>query len=108
MDPATVERSTLDWSEPAVASHGQMLDLYRSLIVLRRSHPELSDPSLDGFTVDVADDDSWLVMHRGSLRVVVNFVAESFEVRTSEWSRGHPEHVLLSWRPDATRHTEWL
>ncbi len=68
-----------------------MLDLYRSLIALRRSHPELADPSLDDFVVEVADDDSWLVMHRGSLRVVVNFAEESFDVRTSD------ERVLLSW-----------
>ena len=77
--------------------HASMLDLYRSLIALRRSHPELADPSLDGFVVEVADDDSWLVMHRGSLRVVVNFAEESFEVRTSDWSPESPEHVLLSW-----------
>ena len=98
MDPATVERSTLDWSELSSPGHAEMLDLYRSLIALRRSHPELADPSLDGFVVEVADDDSWLVMHRGSLRVVVSFATESFEVRTSDWSPESPEHVLLSWK----------
>ncbi len=97
MDPATVERSTLDWSEVAAPEHAAMLDLYRSLIALRRSHPELTEPSLDSFVVEVADDDSWLVMHRGSLRVVVNFAEESFEVRTSDGSPESPEHVLFSW-----------
>ncbi|MEV7396992.1 malto-oligosyltrehalose trehalohydrolase [Aeromicrobium sp. NPDC092404] len=97
MDPATVERSTLDWSEVGDPDHAAMLDLYRSLIALRRAHPELTDPSLDGFVVEVAADDSWLVMHRGSLRVAVNFAAESFEVRTSDWSPESPEHVLLRW-----------
>lgn len=97
MDPATVERSTLLWDEASSPGHADMLDLYRSLIALRRSHPELADPSLDGFVVEVADDDSWLVMHRGSLRVVVNFAEESFEVRTPDWSPESPEHVLLSW-----------
>jgi maltooligosyltrehalose trehalohydrolase len=108
MDPETVSRSTLDWSELSAPAHRQMLDLYRALIALRRSHPELADPSLDGFTVDVADDDTWLVMHRGSLRVVVNFRSESFEVRTSEWSRETPEHVLLSWKPESPYRSEWL
>ncbi|VXB21051.1 malto-oligosyltrehalose trehalohydrolase [Aeromicrobium sp. 9AM] len=91
MDPATVERSTLDWSELSSPDHASMLGVYRSLIALRRSQPELADPSLDGFVVEVADDDSWLVMHRGSLRVVVSFAEESFEVRTSD------DRVLLSW-----------
>ena len=97
MDPATIERSTLDWSEVSSPGHAEMLDLYRSLIALRRSHPELADPSLDGFVVEVADDASWLVMHRGSLRVVVNFAQESFEIRTPEWSPESPEHVLPRW-----------
>lgn len=97
MDPATVSRSTLDWSEVSSGPHREMLDLYRLLIALRRSHPELADPSLDDFVVEVAGDDSWLVMHRGSLRVVVNLAEESFEVRTPEWSPESPEHVLLSW-----------
>jgi maltooligosyltrehalose trehalohydrolase len=107
VDPATVERSTLDWSEPSADGHRDMLDLYRSLIALRRAHPELSDPSLDGFVVEVAADDSWLVMHRGSLQVVVNFDAESFEVRTPEWSREDPDHVLLGWNPESPKRAEW-
>jgi maltooligosyltrehalose trehalohydrolase len=73
MDPATVQRSTLDWSELDDDRHRTALELHRALIALRRAHPALCDPSLDGFRVDVADDDSWLVMHRGDLRVVVNF-----------------------------------
>jgi maltooligosyltrehalose trehalohydrolase len=73
MDPATVERSTLNWSELEAPEHAEMLRLYRSLIALRHEYVELSDPSLAGLTVEVAEDDSWLVLHRGSLRVAVNF-----------------------------------
>ncbi|QGG42091.1 malto-oligosyltrehalose trehalohydrolase [Aeromicrobium yanjiei] len=83
MDPATVERSTLDWSEPTSAGHREVLETYRSLIALRREHPELADPSLDGFRVEVADDDSWLVMHRGPWQVRVDFAAETYEVSAS-------------------------
>ncbi|MCW2831850.1 MAG: treZ, partial [Aeromicrobium sp.] len=85
MDPATLERSTLDWSELSGEGHRSMLDEYRSLIALRREHPELRDPSLDTFVVEVADNDSWLVMHRGSWRVRVDFVAETWEATS-----GHP------------------
>ena len=49
-----------------------MLELYRALIALRQTYPEIRDSSLDGFTVDAAADDSWLVMHRGRIRVVCN------------------------------------
>jgi maltooligosyltrehalose trehalohydrolase len=100
MDPATVERSTLDWSELSAPGHARMLELYRLLLALRRSQPELTDPSLDDLVVEVADDDSWLVLHRGSLRVFVDFADESFEVRTSDWTPDAPEHVLLSWSTD--------
>ena len=73
MDPATVERSTLDWDELDEPAHAQMLDVYRTLIALRREHPELADPSLADLVVDVAVDDSWLVMHRGRFRVACRF-----------------------------------
>jgi maltooligosyltrehalose trehalohydrolase len=72
MDPATVERSRLDWSELSEPAHRSMLDLYRSLITLRRTRPELSDPALDRFDVRSAPDDSWLALHRGSLRLICN------------------------------------
>ncbi|AXT85530.1 malto-oligosyltrehalose trehalohydrolase [Aeromicrobium sp. A1-2] len=106
MDSATVQRSTLDWSELDRPGHREMLDLHRSLIALRRAHPELSDPSLASFAVETTEDDSWLLMRRGSLHVAVDFEAEAFEVRTAHWSPRHPERVLLSWnggvhpRPD--------
>ncbi|MEC3974219.1 malto-oligosyltrehalose trehalohydrolase [Amycolatopsis sp. H20-H5] len=76
MDPATVERSRLDWTEPGKPGHREMLELYRALIALRRSHPELADPRLAGFEVRTAPDDSWLVLHRGTLRLACNFGRE--------------------------------
>ncbi|WP_103339660.1 malto-oligosyltrehalose trehalohydrolase [Amycolatopsis sp. CA-126428] len=73
MDPATVERSRLDWSEPARPGHRDMLELYRALIRLRRERPELADPWVADLRVDSAPDGSWLVLHRGGLRLAVNF-----------------------------------
>jgi len=77
MDPATVERSTLDWDELDDPEHLAMLDVYRSLIALRRGHPELCDPSLRDLVVESADDGSWLVMHRGCFRVACRFGDEA-------------------------------
>ncbi len=91
-DPATFERSKLDWSEPARDSHADVLDWYRRLIALRRSRPELTDPRLD--LVDVAYDEEarWLVVHRGALRVAVNLGDTRQELPLD----GTPMAVLLS------------
>ncbi|QTR02517.1 malto-oligosyltrehalose trehalohydrolase [Saccharothrix algeriensis] len=78
VDPATVERSTLDWSEPSAGEHRRVLELYRSLIALRRSRPELADPRLDRFRVTAGD--GVLELHRGGLRVVCNLGAAAAEV----------------------------
>jgi maltooligosyltrehalose trehalohydrolase len=71
-DPATMERSRLDWSELDRAPHAGVLAWYRSLIALRRERPELSDPRLDRVEVDFDVDARWLVVHRGGLRVACN------------------------------------
>ncbi|UYN82992.1 MAG: malto-oligosyltrehalose trehalohydrolase [Microcella sp.] len=43
-DPATFERSRLDWAERENGAHARLLDLHRELIALRRATPELTDP----------------------------------------------------------------
>lgn len=43
-DPATFERSRLEWRELDDDRHASMLDLHRELIALRRATPELTDP----------------------------------------------------------------
>jgi maltooligosyltrehalose trehalohydrolase len=78
MDVATVVRSTLPWAELADPAHRAVYDTYRQLIRLRRTHPELADPRLDRFTVDSGD--GWLVLHRGTLRVVVNLGGTSAKI----------------------------
>jgi maltooligosyltrehalose trehalohydrolase len=71
-DPATRDRSVLDWAEPARKDHAWLLDLYRRLIALRRARPELTDPRLDLLDVTYDEGERWIVLHRGSLRVVAN------------------------------------
>jgi maltooligosyltrehalose trehalohydrolase len=92
MDPATVRASRLDWAEVAQPEHREMLDLYRSLIRLRREHPELADPWLHRLVVRTAPDDSWLVLHRGELRLAVNFGPTAQSVPLDGWAGA----VLLS------------
>jgi maltooligosyltrehalose trehalohydrolase len=74
-DPATFERSRLDWSEPEEGQHAWLLDVYRSLAALRRTERELADPRLDRVHVDVDPGARTLVVHRGALRLVVNLGA---------------------------------
>jgi maltooligosyltrehalose trehalohydrolase len=71
-DKETFLRSKLDWDEPAREPHASLLGWYRSLIALRRSRPELSDPRLDQVRSDYDEDARWLLVHRGPLRVAVN------------------------------------
>ena len=91
-DPATFERSKLDWSEAAEEPHAELLEWYRRLIALRRSRPELTDPRLAQIMVTVDDEARWLVVHRGALRVAVNLGTE----RQSLPLDGTPMGVLLS------------
>lgn len=71
-DPATFERSKLDWSEPGEGAHAEMLDWYTSLIALRRSRPDLLDGRVDRVRVDVDEDHRTIRVHRGSILVAVN------------------------------------
>ncbi len=70
-DPATRDRSVLDWSEPDRPEHRELLAWYRDLIALRRAEPALSDPRLD--TVAATAGGRTLRIARGPFRVLVNF-----------------------------------
>jgi maltooligosyltrehalose trehalohydrolase len=72
-DPHAFADSVLDWNELAEPGHTQIRELYRNLIALRRTETDLADPRLDQITVDFDEDERWLVVRRGSLRVAVNF-----------------------------------
>jgi maltooligosyltrehalose trehalohydrolase len=75
-DPATVERSRLDWSELDRAPHAEMLEWHRLLIALRRSEPSLRDPRLDEVSVVADAAQGWVVVRRRGLQVVANLAAE--------------------------------
>ena len=51
-----------------------------ALIALRRAHPDLVDPDLRAVRWSWDDADRWLVVHRGSLRVVANLADQPREI----------------------------
>jgi maltooligosyltrehalose trehalohydrolase len=96
MDPGTFQRSKLRWEE---ADDSEVLATYRALIALRREHPELSDPRLHQFTVDLDEDRRVVTLHRGRLRVVCNLGGTQVDVPGavlfSSKSPGAPESVTV-------------
>ena len=74
---STFENSKLDWVEVAYGEHARLLDTYRTLILLRRSHPDLTDPRLTRTRCEFDEDAGWFVVHRGETTVVVNFAPDA-------------------------------
>ncbi|SNY60388.1 malto-oligosyltrehalose trehalohydrolase [Paractinoplanes atraurantiacus] len=89
-DPATFQRSKLDWDELGKPGHAEILDYYCRLIALRRSRTDLSDPRLD--QVEVWHGDQHLVMKRGNCAVAVNLAGTPQTVSL----RDTPRKVLLA------------
>ncbi|MFE4963382.1 malto-oligosyltrehalose trehalohydrolase [Streptomyces sp. NPDC056660] len=75
-DPATRDRSCLDWSEPEREPHARVLAWYRRLLALRREQPDLTDPDLADTKVAYDEEARWLAFRRGDLRVAVNLGKE--------------------------------
>jgi maltooligosyltrehalose trehalohydrolase len=75
-DPETFTRSRLNWAEAADGDHARLLDLYRRLIALRRTTPELSGLGFEDTAVAFSEADRWLRLRRGSVEVAMNFSAE--------------------------------
>ncbi len=71
-DPATFERSRLDWAEPAAGPHAALLDWYRELIALRGRLAELTDPRLDRVKTAYDQEAGWLIVRRGPVAVAAN------------------------------------
>ena len=86
-DPATFQRSKLNWLELEQAEHAEMLDWYRSLIRIRRSTPELRNGDLKAVDVQFSDRDDGLLLKRGPITVACNFGREPWPATTAENSR---------------------
>jgi maltooligosyltrehalose trehalohydrolase len=101
-DPSTFARSKLDWSELDKPEHRDLLDFYRALIALRRSHPDLVDPRLDRVEVRYDEDARWLTIRRGICTVAANLAAGPQRIPASGGT------VLLSSDPDGRVRDGWI
>ncbi len=79
-DRETFLRSRLDWTQPDREPYRGLLDWHRSLIALRRSRAELTDPRLDQVRAEFDEEARWLVVHRGPLRIVANLADDRADV----------------------------
>ncbi|MEV5985350.1 malto-oligosyltrehalose trehalohydrolase [Streptomyces sp. NPDC052051] len=95
-DPATRERSCLDWSEPERAPHARVLAWYRELIALRHAQPDLSGPDLADVKVAYDEDARWFAFRRGDVRVAVNLSRQPARIPLGVHAR-----VLAAWEPVA-------
>ena len=71
-DPAAFTSAKLHWSERDEPAHADMLALYRTLLALRREHPDLRDPRLDRVVVDFDEEAQWVIVRRGAFDVLAN------------------------------------
>ncbi|MFD0312047.1 malto-oligosyltrehalose trehalohydrolase [Streptomyces sp. NPDC127119] len=94
-DPATRERSCLDWSEPEKGVHARVLAWYRELIALRHAQADLTDPDLADVKVAFDESARWLAFRRGDVRVVVNLGSERVSIPLGT----RPARVLAAWEP---------
>ncbi|MDQ3304602.1 MAG: DUF3459 domain-containing protein, partial [Actinomycetota bacterium] len=92
-EQATFDRSRLDWDELARDGHRDMLAWYRDLIALRRRVPGLGDGRLDRVRVRYDEQERWLVVERGELRVAANLGEAEQKVDLGE---GAGTEVLLA------------
>lgn len=71
-DPATLERSKLNWGEAHSEPHVSILNWTRRLIALRRRSQSLTDGAVSAVEVDFDIDAHWMVIRRGSIEVAIN------------------------------------
>lgn len=93
-DPETFKRSKLKWEEAHEGDHARLLELYRALANLRRSTPELAAGGFTDTHVDFSEEDRWLVLSRGTVRVAFNFGTQTL-------ARSMDGELLLATDPSA-------
>lgn len=87
--------SKLDWTEPGSGLHADMLGLYRQLAKLRRDRADLTDPRLHRVRTSHDDDERWLTITRGDVRILVNLADTPRRVPLP----GGPGPILLATTP---------
>jgi maltooligosyltrehalose trehalohydrolase len=79
-NPATFERSKLDWEECGRDPHAEILAWHRSLIQLRRSSQDLLDGELGRVQTAFDEEQKWLVVRRGAIATACNLSDVSREI----------------------------
>jgi maltooligosyltrehalose trehalohydrolase len=82
-DPEAYRSAILRWDELAEPRHAEMLEFYRAVTALRAGEPELRDPDLTAISVECDETANWVVLHRGSLRVVANLAEHPQDIPVS-------------------------
>ncbi|MET8511295.1 malto-oligosyltrehalose trehalohydrolase [Streptomyces sp. NPDC005077] len=99
-DPATRNRSCLDWAEPEREPHARLHAWYRELIALRRTMPDLSDPDLAAVKTAHDEQGRWLAYRRGDLRIAVNLDEKPATIPLGGGrNRTGMGRVLAAWEP---------
>ena len=98
-DLETFQRSKLTWDEVDSGDHARLRELYRALIALRHSEPELADPWLDHMSIDYDESQRWITLHRGAFAIVCNVGPDRVTVPVTG------ELVLASDEPEITDDT---
>lgn len=108
-DPATRNRSCLDWAEPESEPHARLHAWYRELIALRRTMPDLSDPDLAAVKTAHDEQGRWLAYRRGDLRIAVNLDEKLTTIPLGGGrNRTGMGRVLAAWEPVAAPDADGL
>ncbi|WP_406343402.1 malto-oligosyltrehalose trehalohydrolase [Streptomyces sp. NBC_01578] len=108
-DPATRNRSCLDWTEPEREPHARLHAWYRELIALRRTMPDLSDPDLAAVKTAHDEQGRWLAYRRGDLRIAVNLDEKPATIPLGGGrNRTGMGRVLAAWEPVAAPDADGL
>jgi maltooligosyltrehalose trehalohydrolase len=91
----TFERSKLNWQETTEGAHTEMLAWYQALIHLRRNTPALNNGEPGNTQVDYDENERWLCITRGSVRVCCNLGKSSHTFSVDAGST-----LALSSRPE--------
>jgi len=79
-DPATFERSKLDWTELEAQPARELYEVQRRLLQIRRDHPDLTDPRFDHGSATSDRNNDWLLVERGQMVIAANFGSEPTKV----------------------------
>ena len=101
-DPATFERSRLDWSERNTAGHAESLALYTELLRLRGTHPALAASEATAGEAEALGDDTILLRRADQSQrfLIVARLAGGGSVRVPAHTTGaRPALVLTTEEP---------